>query len=149
MKQWIMPALLAAVLTGAGATAQAGDINPAANPLLADKWQSRPLVVVTPSADNPDYERMRGIVETQRDAFNDRDMVLYTVEGGSGMKADQALTEAETDALLASLGLNAKGPLTTVLVGKDGGKKVEQEGFVDPRQLFDTIDNMPMRRARQ
>lgn len=45
--------------------------------------------------------------------------------------------------------MNARGPLTTVLVGKDGGKKVQQEGFVDPRQLFDTIDNMPMRRARQ
>ncbi|RKD84369.1 DUF4174 domain-containing protein [Kushneria marisflavi] len=147
MKQWFMPALLAAALTGGGA--QAGEINPAANPLLADKWQSRPLVVVTPSADNPDYERMRGIIETQRDAFNDREMVLYTVENGDGMKDGQALTKIETDAMLDALGLNARGPLTTVLVGKDGGKKVQQEGFVDPRQLFDTIDNMPMRRARQ
>lgn len=147
MKQWFMPALLAAALTGG--SAQAGDINPAANPLLADKWQSRPLIMVTPSADNSDYERMRGIIETQRDAFNDRDMVLYTVENGDGMKNGQALTEAETDALLHSLDLSAQGPLTTVLVGKDGGKKVEQQGFVDPRQLFDTIDNMPMRRARQ
>ncbi|WP_456268610.1 DUF4174 domain-containing protein [Kushneria sp. AK178] len=147
MKQWLMPALLAAALTGGGA--QAGEIDPAANPLLADKWQSRPLILVTPSADNSDYERMRGIVETQRDAFNDREMVLYTVEEGTGMKEDQALTEAETGALLHALGLSAQGPLTTVLVGKDGGKKVEQQGFVDPRQLFDTIDNMPMRRARQ
>ncbi|WP_227875943.1 DUF4174 domain-containing protein [Kushneria konosiri] len=147
MKQWIMPALLAAALTGGGA--QAGEINPAANPLLADKWQSRPLIMVTPSADNPDYERMRGIIETQRDAFNDREMVLYTVENGDGSKDGQALTEIETDALLDALGVNARGPLTTVLVGKDGGKKVQQEGFVDPRQLFDTIDNMPMRRARQ
>ncbi|ART64703.1 hypothetical protein B9H00_09870 [Kushneria marisflavi] len=138
---------MAAALTGGGA--QAGEINPAANPLLADKWQSRPLVVVTPSADNPDYERMRGIIETQRDAFNDREMVLYTVENGDGMKDGQALTKIETDAMLDALGLNARGPLTTVLVGKDGGKKVQQEGFVDPRQLFDTIDNMPMRRARQ
>lgn len=90
MKQWIMPALLAAALTGGGA--QAGEINPAANPLLADKWQSRPLIMVTPSADNPDYERMRGIIETQRDAFNDREMVLYTVENGDGSKDGQALT---------------------------------------------------------
>ncbi|ARS54426.1 hypothetical protein B9G99_05305 [Kushneria konosiri] len=138
---------MAAALTGGGA--QAGEINPAANPLLADKWQSRPLIMVTPSADNPDYERMRGIIETQRDAFNDREMVLYTVENGDGSKDGQALTEIETDALLDALGVNARGPLTTVLVGKDGGKKVQQEGFVDPRQLFDTIDNMPMRRARQ
>ncbi len=147
MKHWIMPALLAAGLMSSGA--QAGESNPAANPLLADKGQSRPLVMVTPSADNHDYERMRGIVETQRDAFNDRDMVLYTVEGGAGMKEGQSLTEAETGALLSSLGLNARAPLTTVLIGKDGGKKVQQEGFVDPRQLFDTVDNMPMRRARQ
>ncbi|WP_438765605.1 DUF4174 domain-containing protein [Kushneria sp. TE3] len=147
MKHWLIPALLAAGLTGGGA--QAGESNPAANPLLADKWQSRPLIMVTPSADNSDYERMRGIIETQRDAFNDREMVLYTVEGGNAMKEGQALTQAETGALLSSLGLSAQGPLTTVLVGKDGGKKVEQQGFVDPRQLFDTVDNMPMRRARQ
>ncbi|GHC22135.1 hypothetical protein GCM10010082_12570 [Kushneria pakistanensis] len=147
MKHWIMPALLAAGLSGAGA--QADQVDPAANPLLTDKWQSRPLVMVTPSADNSDYERMRGIVETQRNAFNDRDMVLYTVEDGAGMKEGERLTEAETGALLSSLGLNASGPLTTVLIGKDGGKKVQQEGFVDPRQLFDTVDNMPMRRARQ
>ncbi|REC95167.1 DUF4174 domain-containing protein [Kushneria indalinina] len=147
MKHWLIPALLAAGLTDGGA--QAGESNPAANPLLADKWQSRPLVMVTPSTDNSDYERMRGIIETQRGAFNDREMVLYTVENGDGMKEGQPLTAAETGALLSSLDLNAHGPLTTVLIGKDGGKKVQQEGFVDPRQLFDTVDNMPMRRARQ
>lgn len=149
MTHWIMPALLAAGLMSAASGAAAVEADPAANPLLSDQWRSRPLIMVTPSADNSDYERMRGIVETQRNAFNDRDMVLYTIENGTGMKEGQPLTENETRSMLAALGLSASGPLTAVLVGKDGGKKVQQEGFVDPRQLFDTIDRMPMRRARQ
>lgn len=146
MKPWLTPALLAAALIGGANTAFA---EPAANPLLADQWQSRPLILITPDVEAPEYQRMRGIVEIHRDAFDDRDMVLYTVENGDGQKAGRDLTEAETGALLSALGLAADGPLTAVLVGKDGGKKVEQQGFTDPRQIYDTIDNMPMRRAEQ
>ncbi|MFC0267009.1 DUF4174 domain-containing protein [Kushneria aurantia] len=146
MTKWYSAVLLTAALVGIG-NAGAADIDPAANPLLADQGRSRPLVIVTPDNERPDYQRMRGIVETSRGAFSDRDMVLYTVEAGAGRKEGQPLTDAETRALLAALGTSADGPLTTVLVGKDGGKKVEQQGFVDPRQVYDTIDNMALRRA--
>jgi hypothetical protein len=32
-----------------------------------------------------------------------------------------------------------------ILVGKDGEKKIEKSGAVDPREIFATIDQMPMR----
>ncbi|QEL12912.1 DUF4174 domain-containing protein [Kushneria phosphatilytica] len=131
---------------GMGAAGSAAAADPA-NPLIGDKWTFRPLIIVTPSVDNPDYQRMRGIIATRREAFEDRDMLLYTIENGEGERGGKPMTEAETTALLNALKLDPHGPLTTVLVGKDGGKKVQQTGFVDPMTIFDTIDRMPMRQA--
>ena len=38
------------------------------------------------------------------------------------------------------------GGFRIVLVGKDGGIKLEQEEVLDPETLFSLIDGMPMRR---
>ena len=34
-----------------------------------------------------------------------------------------------------------------LLIGKDGGVKLKSAFFVDPREIFEIIDSMPMRRA--
>ncbi|RKR03446.1 uncharacterized protein DUF4174 [Kushneria sinocarnis] len=143
MKHWLLCAMMAA---GIGVAGGASAADPA-NPLVGDRWTFRPLIIVTPSVDNPDYQRMRGILASHHKAFEDRDMLLYTVENGEGERAGQPMTDAETTALLNALELDPHGELTTVLVGKDGGRKVQQTGPVDPMTIFDTIDRMPMRQA--
>lgn len=76
-------------------------------------------------------------------------MVLYTVVAGSGQRNGQPLPPAETQALLHALNVKADGPTQVLLVGKDGGVKVRQQGDVEPKALFDTIDRMPMRQSAQ
>jgi hypothetical protein len=41
--------------------------------------------------------------------------------------------------------MKPSGPGKVILVGKDGGKKMEQTGQVVPSELFALIDKMPMR----
>lgn len=136
-------AVLCAALISAGPAAAADP----ANPLVSDRGSSRPLVIVSPSAADGDYQRMRGILADSAAQMNARDMVLYTIVEGQGQRDGHAMTEFETRALLGDLGLDPRGPLSVILIGKDGCKKVELQGFVAPQQLFDTIDRMPMRSA--
>ncbi|MGF6525328.1 DUF4174 domain-containing protein [Variovorax sp. PvP013] len=133
---WLAPAF-------AAPASAAGD-----NPLVAERWKTRPVVLVVPSQDDPLLRRVRAALRetATREAFRDREMVLYTVVAGRGSRDDQPLTERQTRALLAALGLDAKGAPTFVLVGKDGGTKMTEGSDVDLATVFAEIDRMPMRR---
>ena len=117
------------------------------NPLLAERWQTRPLVVIAPNAEDPTLVNLRQALQepANREAFIEREMVLYTVIAGVGSRNDQPLAEPATAGLLKALGAEPSGPGRVILVGKDGGKKMEQTGQVVPSELFALIDKMPMR----
>jgi hypothetical protein len=117
------------------------------NPLIAERWKTRPLVVIAPDARDHTLRSLRQALQkpAYREAFIEREMVLYSIVAGVGSRNDQVLTQPQTDALLQALETNAEGPTRIILIGKDGGKKVEQKGWVDPAELFEVIDAMPMR----
>lgn len=147
MKSWLITsALMAGALFATGANAQSGGSDPA-NPLITDKWNFRPLILVTPDAQQPAYRHLRQQLDATQDQFEDRDMLLYTIEGDSGTRHGQPMTPYETQALLDALGVSTDQGVTTILVGKDGGKKVQQQGEVDLQEIYRTIDSMPMRQA--
>ncbi|WP_419307763.1 DUF4174 domain-containing protein [Chromohalobacter israelensis] len=141
----VLFALLLVVLPVLG-TGQAAD---PANPLITDHGLFRPLVIVSPDRDDDDYQRMRTLLGASQAKFQARDMLLYRVENGRGYRNDMPMTRFETQALLDALALRDDMPLTTVLVGKDGGKKMQLEGFVAPETVYHLIDQMPMRAAER
>ncbi|GAB2791857.1 hypothetical protein GCM10027040_17450 [Halomonas shantousis] len=138
--------LLISLLVWTASIAAASAADPA-NPLITDRGLFRPLVLVTPDADNAAYQRMREQLRRRQDDLRQRQMVLYSVEAGSGQRTGQAMTPFETRALLKALGIDPQGPMTVILIGMDGGKKMQLEGYVDPQQVFDIVDNMPRRTA--
>ncbi|WP_342593895.1 DUF4174 domain-containing protein [Salinicola lusitanus] len=147
MKNWLMTGvLMAGVSFATGASAQANGNDPA-NPLITDKWNFRPLIVVTPDAGQPAYRHLRQQLDRTQEQFDDRDMVLYTVEGDSGTRHGRPMTAYETRALLDAVGVSPTQGVTTILVGKDGGKKVQLQGEVDLQEIYATIDRMPMRQS--
>ena len=121
--------------------------SPTDNPLAAERWQSRPIVVVVPASDRALLRRVESALErpATRAAFVEREMVLYTVEAGQGRRNGLVMTREQTHDLLRALELNPDGPPTFVLVGKDGGVKLVKGNDVDLDQVFATIDRMPMR----
>ena len=120
------------------------------NPLESERWKTRPVVVVVPQPGDPLLTRLRTTLAqtAQREAFREREMVLYTVVAGQGSRNDQPLDTAQTAALLKALELDARGPSTFVLVGKDGGVKLREGAAVDLQQVFAEVDRMPMRQPR-
>ncbi len=135
-------ALLAATLPGTAMAAK----NPA-NPLITDRGQSRPLIVITPRLDDAAYQRMREQLQRYRDALAQRRTVLYSIENGNGQRSGRPMTRFETRALLDAMQVSPQGPMTVILVGLDGGKKMQLEGYVDPQQILDIVDNIPVRQA--
>lgn len=118
------------------------------NPLVAERWKTRPVVVVVPAPGDALLTRVESALRqtATREAFIDREMVLYTVVGGKGRRNDKALGAAQTRALLDALRLDPAGPPTFLLIGKDGGTKMTEGPDVDLQAVFAEIDRMPMRR---
>jgi hypothetical protein len=132
--------LLAAASLAAGA---ADD-----SPLMAERWHTRPLVVVAPSARHPlltGLQTQLGRPEMRR-AFEEREMVLFTVIADEGHRDGKALSAGQTRSLKSALKLTAISPATVFLIGKDGGVKLtERSDHVSLQTLFALIDSMPMR----
>lgn len=123
--------------------AQASD-----DPLQAERWNTRPLIVLAASADDPLLVRVQAALRepANREAFVERDMVLYTVIGQQGQRNEQPLDVIATKRLLLALDAGSARP-QVILVGKDGGKKIQQGADADLQAIFQTIDRMPMRQS--
>lgn len=120
--------------------------NASEDPLQAERWKSRPLIVLAASADDPLLARVQAALQepANREAFVERDMVLYTVIGQQGQRNEQPLDAIATKRLLLALDAGNARP-QVILVGKDGGKKIQQGADADLQAIFRTIDRMPMR----
>ena len=120
------------------------------NPLVSERWKTRPLVIVVPQPDDPLLQKVRSALAEPvgREAFREREMALYTVIAGQGSRNGQALDGRATQSLLQALELDARGPAMLVLVGKDGGVKMKEGASVELQSVFAEIDRMPMRQPR-
>lgn len=93
--------------------------------LEALRWKARPVVIF---GSGPQVLRQRRIL---RDP---------------GVRERQIVVMSGTPEIARRLGVKPKGFLF-VLVGKDGGVKLQSSRIVERKRLFAIIDAMPMRRS--
>ncbi len=137
--------LAAGLVVGACVTPVAAD----PNPLVAERWQTRPLIVMAPTTDHPMIRDLQAQLRSPatRRGFEEREMVLFTVVAGQGQRAEAPLSPAQTRSLLAALGPGTDGSAEVFLIGKDGGVKFRERGDgISLAEIFTLIDGMPMRR---
>lgn len=136
--------LALATLVAAAAPAFAADSD---TPLAQERGKTRPLIVIAPSSADPTLVTLRKALDepANREAFTQRNMVLYTVVNTIGERNGKPMDAQTTMALIRELKLGAGVQTKVILVGKDGEKKIEKAGGVDPKEIFATIDQMPMR----
>lgn len=115
------------------------------SPLNQDRGRARPLIVIAPSSVDPTLVRLKKALAEpdNRKAFDERNMVLYTVVNTIGQRNGKDLDAQATMALIRELKLGAGAQTKIILVGKDGEKKLERAGAIDPKELFSTIDQQP------
>ncbi len=110
------------------------------------RWKNRVVVLFAPDIVHPDAAAVLKEVEQYRSEFLDRDMVLVTaLETGRSSVAGKPLATDAVSVLREEYG-GAPGTFRLLLIGKDGGVKLDRTEAVRLRELFALIDTMPMRR---
>jgi len=138
------------VTLGALVTAMGSSLVLAANndsPLDRDRGQLRPLIVIAPTSADPAWVSLKKALDEPDNhaAFTQRNMVLYTVINTIGQRDGKSLDPQTTMALIRQLKLGVTNGTKVLLVGKDGETKLDHNGAIDPKEIFATIDKMPMR----
>ncbi|AZD85375.1 MULTISPECIES: DUF4174 domain-containing protein [Pseudomonas] len=114
-------------------------------PLAQDQGKARPLIVIAPSSVDPTLVALKKSLDepANRQAFSERNMVLYTVINTIGQRDGKDLDPQSTMALIRSLKLGAGAQTKVILVGKDGEKKLEHSGAIELKEVFSTVDQLP------
>ncbi len=114
----------------------------------------RPLLVFTPSTDDPRYVTQLKAFGREASGLREREMLLVPVFAGTtgSLSATQAptalLPQREQAALRKRFDVH-RDEFRVVLVGKDGGEKFASATPASAEMLFGIVDGMPMRRQER
>ncbi len=107
-------------------------------------WTHRPVVLFTPSANNPTYQSQLQVLNAHREGVRERDVVLIEVIGQDFVKLNgEAQLDLTSNRFRRHFAVGAE--FTFLLIGKDGTEKLRENSLVSVDTLFSTIDAMPMR----
>ena len=103
------------------------------------RGKNRVLVLYAPTAEHPEYVKQLRLLADSKPDLAERDLVQIA-------RTDEKMDAGTRDYLRRELNVPA-GAFNLLLIGKDGGVKYRSTKATDPRQLFETIDAMPMRQS--
>jgi hypothetical protein len=129
-------AALLAVAVSAGQPADA---------MTAYQWKKRPIVVFAPADNDARLVRQKSIINGARTGFLDRDVVVVYVVGGVASH-DLGPGPGMSGAALRTRFRASEGAFRVLLVGKDGGIKLDSPAPIAAADFFSEMDRMPMRR---
>jgi hypothetical protein len=109
------------------------------------RWKKRPLVVFSPNDQNPGLTRQRNIINGNRTQLVERDVVVVYVTGNA-VSHDLGAPQALNASALRQRYKVSEGQFRVMLIGKDGGIKIDQSTPLASTDLSAEIDRMPMRR---
>ncbi|MPQ94044.1 DUF4174 domain-containing protein [Thioclava sp. JE_KL1] len=95
------------------------------------RWDRRVVLIFAPSETDPQFRAARKMVEAQAAGISERDITIL---------ADT--TPEMAGALRGKFGVDG---FRMLLIGKDGGVKMDRAEPISAETLFSTIDAMPMR----
>lgn len=115
-------------------------------PLEQERGKARPLVIIAPDKNDSTLVSLKKALDepANRQAFSERNMVLYTVVSTFGERNGKPMDAQATMSLIRGLQLGVGGRTRVILIGKDGEKKFD-EPTARVQDLFALIDQMPMR----
>ena len=111
------------------------------------QWKSRLVILFTPSPSDPLFERQVGLLRSQTDAFEERNVVfMFVTPDGDHENTTIFLDQTAARQLYDHFNPYAY-QFEMVLVGLDGNEKFRSANRVTaPSVLLEMIDAMPMRR---
>jgi len=119
-------------------TAQTPNPGPLEQTLRESRSRKRVLLIAAPNAGQADFKTQKALLAAHQQELADRDFLVLEV------LYDQ-LSPVDRNYLMQRIGLKLP-TFCVALIGKDGGVKEKRQRPMQPADLFDTVDKMPMRR---
>jgi hypothetical protein len=109
------------------------------------QWKNRLLFLFAPNRNHPLFEPLHQSLAAQKTEAADRDLVIFEIleSGPSSMNANYLDPEA-ANSLRKKFDV-PRGRFAVILVGKDGGTKLNRQDQTQLEVVFALIDAMPMR----
>lgn len=98
------------------------------------------------SEESSSYKQQLLEIKEHLAGFEERDLVLFTILPEKVITPQNKTLSAKSAESLRQRYEIPDSDMTVVLIGKDGGRKLTQQGLLSTDKLFATIDRMPMRR---
>lgn len=105
------------------------------------KWKKRILLLMDTKNDLNTRNLQLSEFNDRYNEMKERDLVLFVYNGKEVLDRDGMITDINPDNLTYG---EFQG---IILIGKDGGVKFRKKYLVEANEVFDLIDQMPMRRA--
>ncbi|WP_200979681.1 DUF4174 domain-containing protein [Echinicola sp. 20G] len=119
-----------------------------AQELSEHQWKERLLIIMTHDLTDSTYEKQIDTLQKNLGELTERKLVVYQFNKDkfkTGLDSNKAWNKTESKKWIEALKFSNSG-FEIILIGLDGQIKRRQTGYLAPKELFGTIDTMPMRR---
>ena len=138
----VVPAIIAVVAFSAGASQS--ELEGAVD-LSQYEWKNRLVFVFAPTREEPSFHTFHESLMAREADVADRDLVVFELlESGPSTRDGESLDPAAARLLRERFGV-PDGAFSIILVGKDGGVKLDRQQRTSLEEIFALIDSMPMR----
>ena len=109
------------------------------------QWKNRLLFLFAPTRNHPLFEALHKSLAAQKTEAADRDLVVFEIlESGPSSMNTNYLDPQAANSLRKKFDVQ-RGRFAVILVGKDGGIKLNRRDPTQLADIFALIDAMPMR----
>lgn len=111
------------------------------------QWKNRVLLIYVENALDSNLKKQLATLQEANGEYEERDVkVFYIIQNQIFTEKGKLITSLHPTDPLQALRPKSFG---IVLIGKDGGKKIEAKNVVTNEFIFERIDAMPMRKSEQ
>ncbi len=112
------------------------------------QWKNRLFILLTPDLEDPVYKRQIRELRRANEALKERKGLVYSITPES-IEGDLSEGRPETLRHGRFRGFDPASGFRLLLIGLDGGVKLQSDRFTSASDLWAIIDAMPMRRIAQ
>ena len=109
------------------------------------QWKNRLLFLFAPNRNHPMFDALHTSLAVRQSEAIDRDLVIFEILESSPSRMNNESIDSETARLLRVKFGILRDDFTVILIGKDGGIKLNRKKQTQLDDIFALIDSMPMR----
>jgi hypothetical protein len=122
-----------------------------AQDIQSKQWENRILIVKSNDEKSEDFQQQIKLFNTNKKGLIDRKLVLFKIINDKYHFIDYAHSNLTKSGILSddfkSKYFTRQSEFKVILLGLDGGIKLQKTKVLSIEKLFNTIDAMPMRRS--